>query len=167
METHGYHSERTRYHTSDQDKEAVNLFNRIKSAYAQKIEELNELKRQVFLMNTDQQGYLLDHHARSKLRILIESLLIDLNEEIFALSEELARSFASFDTRSQKGSSSSGGTPLQRALEFDQRKNQLMRKIKDSIDDNHSVRIIRRHAKIATHSPKKEMDTFGNEETRQ
>jgi len=65
-------------------------------------------------------GYLLDHHARSKLRILIESLLIDLNEEIFALSEELARSFASFDTRSQKGGS---GTPLQRALEFDQRKN--------------------------------------------
>lgn len=44
-------------------------------------------------------SYLLDHHARSKLRILIESLLIDLNEEIFALSEELARSFASYDNR--------------------------------------------------------------------
>lgn len=101
-------------------------------------------------MNTttsENNGYLLDHHARSKLRILIESLLIDLNEEIFALSEELARSFASFDTRSNKGA---GGTPLQRALEFDQRKNQLMRKVKESIDDNHSVKIIRRHAKIAT-----------------
>lgn len=90
-------------------------------------------------------AYLLDHHARSKLRILIESLLIDLNEEIFALSEELARSFASFDMRSQRP----GGTPLQRALEFDQRKNQLMRKIKEGIDENHSVKIIRRHAKIA------------------
>jgi hypothetical protein len=87
----------------------------------------------------------LDHHQRSKLRILIESLLIDLNEEIFALSEELARSFATFDTRSQKGAS---GSPLQRALEFDQRKNQLLRKIKENIDENHSVKIIRRQANI-------------------
>ena len=81
------------------------MFNRIKETYSQKIDELNELKRQVFLMtqsaSSNEPGtYLLDHHARSKLRILIESLLIDLNEEIFALSEELARSFASFDMRS-------------------------------------------------------------------
>jgi hypothetical protein len=98
----------------------VSLFNRIKDTYAQKIDELNELKRQVFIMNHQQTqeggSYVLDHHARSKLRILIESLLIDLNEEIFALSEELARSFASFDLRTQKGGV---GTPLQRALEFD------------------------------------------------
>jgi hypothetical protein len=57
---------------------------------------------------------------------------------------------------------------LQRALEFDQRKNQLMRKIKESIDDNHSVKIIRRHAKIATiqseSPPQRDMNTFGNEE---
>ena len=31
--------------------------------------------------------------AKSRLRITIESLLIDLNEEIFALSEELAKSY--------------------------------------------------------------------------
>jgi hypothetical protein len=31
--------------------------------------------------------------AKSKVRIAIESLLIDLNEEIFTLSEELANSF--------------------------------------------------------------------------
>jgi hypothetical protein len=118
----GYHSERVRHHqtaTTD-DQEAVSLFNRIKDTYAQKIDELNELKRQVFIMNHQQNqeggSYVLDHHARSKLRILIESLLIDLNEEIFALSEELARSFASFDLRTQKGGV---GTPLQRALEFD------------------------------------------------
>ena len=145
------------------------MFNRIKETYSSKIDELNELKRQVFLMtqsaSTNEPGaYILDHHARSKLRILIESLLIDLNEEIFALSEELARSFASFDMRSQLP----GGSPLQRALEFDQRKNQLMRKIKESIDDNHSVKIIRRHAKIATiqseSPPQRDMNTFGNEE---
>jgi len=117
----GYHSERARHHqTTTDDQEAVSLFNRIKDTYAKKIDDLNELKRQVFIMNHQQNqvggSYVLDHHARSKLRILIESLLIDLNEEIFALSEELARSFASFDLRTQKGGV---GTPLQRALEFD------------------------------------------------
>jgi hypothetical protein len=43
-----------------------------------------------------------------------------------------------------------------------------MRKIKESIDDNHSVKIIRRHAKIATKQadspPQTDMNTFGNEE---
>jgi hypothetical protein len=43
-----------------------------------------------------------------------------------------------------------------------------MRKIKENIDENHSVKIIRRHAKIATmHAespPQKDMNTFGNEE---
>ena len=48
------------------------------------------------MMSTSSNDYLLDHQARSKLRILIESLLIDLNEEIFGISEELARSFASY-----------------------------------------------------------------------
>ena len=91
-------SQQPRYQSSsDQDKEAIILFQRIKETYSQKIDDLNELKRQVFVMTDN--NYLLDHHARSKLRILIESLLIDLNEEIFALSEELARSFASFDMR--------------------------------------------------------------------
>ena len=44
----------------------------------------------------------------------------------------------------------------------------MMRKIKESIDDNHSVKIIRRHAKIATiqadSPPQRDMNTFGNEE---
>lgn len=34
-----------------------------------------------------------ENSAKSRLRITIESLLIDLNEEIFALSEELAKSY--------------------------------------------------------------------------
>lgn len=61
-------------------------------------------------------GYVLDHQSRSKLRILIESLLIDVNEEIFALSEELAKSFASFDPASR---TQRGGTALARAYEFE------------------------------------------------
>jgi hypothetical protein len=38
---------------------------------------------------------LLDQGEKSKLRIQIESVLIDLNEEIFAISEELAKVFSS------------------------------------------------------------------------
>jgi hypothetical protein len=68
-------------------------------------------------------------------------MLIDVNEEIFALSEELAKSFGSMDR--------GGINKIQRAFEFDQRKNKLLRKIKEMIDDNHSVKIIRRHASIA------------------
>lgn len=70
-------------------------------------------------MSKSGDGYLLDHHQRSKLRILIESLLIDLNEEIFALSEELAVSFAAFDTRSQRGSLGAANGVLQRAYDFE------------------------------------------------
>jgi hypothetical protein len=66
-------------------------------------------------------------------------MLIDVNEEIFALSEELAKSFGS----------NGGINKIQRAFEFDQRKNKLLRKIKEMIDDNNSVKIIRRHARIA------------------
>lgn len=69
------------------DEDAILLFNHIKETYAQKIDELTELKRVVF--STDQ----IDQQQRSKLRITIESLLIDLNEEIFSISEELAKSF--------------------------------------------------------------------------
>lgn len=70
-------------------------------------------------------------------------MLIDVNEEIFALSEELTKSFGSMDRNGL------GINKIQRAFEFDKRKNQLLRKIKEMIDDNHSVKIIRRHAKIA------------------
>ena len=89
------------------------------------------------------ESYLLDHQQRSRLRILIESMLIDVNEEIFAISQELARSFGSVER------TTSSSSKLQRAYEFEQRKNQMTRKIKEMIDDNHSVKIIRRHAKIA------------------
>lgn len=156
----GSHSERTRSRsnksgvypyqarTANQDdgETALSIFNHIKEQYALKIDELNELKRQVFIMassshNSDGGQYILDHQARSKLRILIESLLIDLNEEIFSLSEELARSFAGYRSPSNNG-------VLARAYEYEQRKNAVMRKISTQIDDNHSVKLIRRHAKI-------------------
>ena len=123
------------------DREATSLFNAIKDTYAKKIDELNDLKRQVFLLGKDEA---LDHHSRSKLRIQIESLLIDLNEEVFALSEELAKSYGHGEPR---------GTALARAREFEQRMLVVMRRVREEIDDNHSVRLVRRHAKIASTSP--------------
>lgn len=96
-------SERNNYQSTS-EREAILVFNKVKETYAFKIEELNELKRQVFLYSGDQ---VLDHHQRSRLRIVIESLLIDVNEEIFSLSEELARSFASFEAGG-RGSSKEG-----------------------------------------------------------
>ena len=36
---------------SDQEREAASLFNAIKETFTRKIDELNELKRQVFLLS--------------------------------------------------------------------------------------------------------------------
>lgn len=51
-------SERNNYQSTS-EREAILVFNKVKETYAFKIEELNELKRQVFLYSGDQ---VLDHH---------------------------------------------------------------------------------------------------------
>lgn len=48
---------------------------------------MNALKREVT------RSEMLDQGGKSRLRIQIESLLIDLNEEIFAISEDLSSAF--------------------------------------------------------------------------
>lgn len=68
-------------------EDAVAALNAIKGELAEQIERLSELKREI--IKSDQ----VEVAAKSKVRIAIESLLIDLNEEIFTLSEELANSF--------------------------------------------------------------------------
>jgi len=55
-----------RTHPQDDSETALSIFNHIKEQYALKIDELNELKSQVFLMasstsNTDGGQYILDH----------------------------------------------------------------------------------------------------------
>jgi hypothetical protein len=52
-------------------------------------------------------------------RIAIESLLIDLNEEIFALSEEVANSFQNNNIKGL----------ISQAREFELRKKQLTKKV--------------------------------------
>jgi hypothetical protein len=59
----GSHSDRP---PADSYSEAIVIFNSIKETYSKKIEELNELKRQVFLIGhhstaTPGEGYILDH----------------------------------------------------------------------------------------------------------
>ena len=60
------------------------MFNAVKKDLTDQISSLTQLKKNV--IKSEQ----VETSAKSRLRITIESLLIDLNEEIFALSEELA-----------------------------------------------------------------------------
>lgn len=63
------------------------MFNSIKKDLTDQINSLTTLKKNV--IKSEQ----VETSAKSRLRITIESLLIDLNEEIFSLSEELAKSY--------------------------------------------------------------------------
>ena len=60
----------------------------MKAELADQINALNDLKVKV------KKSQQVDINSKSRLRIAIESLLIDLNEEIFAISEELARGYS-------------------------------------------------------------------------
>ena len=82
------------------------MFNGIKAELADEINSLTVLKRNV--IKSEQ----VETSAKSRLRITIESLLIDLNEEIFALSEELAKSYSGEEARAL----------VSKAREFDHRK---------------------------------------------
>jgi len=63
-----------------------------------------------------------------------------LNEEVFALSEELARSFTFERNRHSLAS---------KAQEFEQRQKILLKKIKDSINSNATIKTLRRSLRIA------------------
>ena len=138
--------------TAQQEGDALLLFNLIKDEYSQKIDELNDLKKLVFSQNEKQ----LDQQLRSKLRITIESLLIDLNEEVFAISEELAKSFT-FERHKS--------TLLSKAQEFEKRKKQLFKRIAEAVEKNPTVKTLRRGQKIQRMSPpQRDLNTFGPSE---
>ena len=84
--------------------------------------------------------------AKSRLRITIESLLIDLNEEIFSLSEELANSF---------GQDYCKVNLIAKAREFDQRKSNLLRKVEETIENDPTARIICREFRISSRTVKR------------
>ena len=74
-----------------QNLEILQQFNQIKHEYAEKQQYLQELK--ILVTNCENVPGVIDQSSRSKIRIHIESLLIDLNEEVFAISEEMAKMF--------------------------------------------------------------------------
>ena len=94
-------------------EDALQVFNSIKVELSAQITELTQLKKEV--IKTDQ----VEVSAKSRLRITIESLLIDLNEEIFALSEELAKSFTAERSR----------LLVSKAREFEMRKKQMLKRV--------------------------------------
>jgi len=96
------------------------MFNSIKAELAEQIGSLTQLKRNV--IKSDQ----VETSAKSRLRITIESLLIDLNEEIFALSEELAKSYSAEQAKFL----------VSKAREFDHRKKQLVKRVIKTIDED-------------------------------
>lgn len=68
-------------------EDAMSVFSSIKVELTCQINMLTALKKMV--TNSE----MADASVKSKLRITIESLLIDLNEEMYELSEELASSY--------------------------------------------------------------------------
>ena len=101
-------------------EDALGVFNAIKGELAEQIQSLTSLKRNV--IRSEQ----VETSAKSRLRITIESLLIDLNEEIFALSEELAKSYNAEHARQM----------VSKAREFSERKKQLIRRVTKTIDED-------------------------------
>ena len=108
------------------------MFNGIKAELADQINMLSTLKRNVF--KSEQ----VETSAKSRLRITIESLLIDVNEEIFALSEELAKSYSAVDARNL----------VSKAREFEHRKKMLIRRVTKTIEEDQVARIVNREFKI-------------------
>ena len=68
-------------------QDAMTIFSNVKVDLAMQINVLTNLKQQCLDSNS------ITTTERSKAKIMIESLLIDLNEEMYELSEELSKSF--------------------------------------------------------------------------
>ena len=113
-------------------EDALAMFNGIKAELADQINMLSTLKRNV--IKSEQ----VETSAKSRLRITIESLLIDVNEEIFALSEELAKSYSAVDARNL----------VSKAREFEHRKKMLIRRVTKTIEEDQVARIVNREFKI-------------------
>ena len=68
--------------------------------------------------------------------------MIDLNEEIFAISEELTKSI------SKISETAIGGLEPKVQDEFTYRKRRLVKKIRENIDENPIIRLLKRSARI-------------------
>ena len=101
-------------------QDAISVFNCVKAELAEQIQALNELKKR--LGASDQ----VDANAKSHLSIAIESMLIELNEEVYALSEELALGYSLGQAASM----------VSKAREFDHRKKQLVKRVTKLLEED-------------------------------
>lgn len=88
----------------------------------------------------------MDVAAKSRVRIAIESLLIELNEEIFALSEEVANSYQTNSTREL----------ISHAREFEHARKLLVKKVQTTIDDDPVAKLVRREGRDNLHFKERE-----------
>jgi hypothetical protein len=108
--------------------DAMLVFSNIKVELACQINTLSSLKKLITAADA------VEPAVKTKLRITIESLLIDLNEEIYEISEELAKSFTPERQEAY----------VMKAREFEFRKKKLIKRINAQIDSNSVVTNIRR-----------------------
>ena len=73
-----------------------------------------------------------DQAEKSSLRIKIESLLIDFNEEVFSLTEELARAYQDSDLNYQE-------ELAERAQLFQEKHNSIMKRLQALFSQNPSI----------------------------
>ena len=105
-------------------EDALALVEKVKAELQSQIQALQKVKGSV-LSNSNS---ILEAQAKSKLRIQIENYLIELNEEIYTISEELARVYST-PTNSAKSDIA------KKAREFERRKNLLIKRVKKTIQE--------------------------------
>jgi hypothetical protein len=105
--------------------EGLVLIGKIKSELSSRIVALQKFKATA--INTVNCS--IEAGAKSRLRIQIENYLIELNEEIFNISNELAKAYGS-------GSAPSKNQMLKKGREFELRKNMLIKKIQKGISES-------------------------------
>jgi len=96
----------------------MEIFSTVKIDLACQINTLTGLKRLIHNSET------VDTSLKAKLRITLESLLIDLNEEMYELSEELSKSYVP----------EMKDAYYTKARDFESRKNKLLKRINNQVD---------------------------------
>ena len=112
--------------------------NEIKQIYKTKQRHLQDLKQKV--TNAENVDGVIDQSVRSKARIQLESLLIDMNEEVFAISEEMSRLFS---LENQSNLNTSSVVPENRVKEFQKRSNFILSKMSEAEQSNTVIQYLK------------------------
>lgn len=86
---------------------------------------------------------MVETQSKAKLRMQIESLLIEINEEMYALSDELARAFLS-QSHTNLSESDPASSLMTKAKEFEKRKVCLVKRIQLIMGQEPALRILKK-----------------------